>query len=198
MDQELQQQIRSRMQELPADIRSIIQSDDFSQKIHAIGTRHALHIDQIGLLEDEVLLVLLAFSAPEDFIPSLVEQLNIDEATANIISDEVASEILLPVRESMQAFMEARSVKNIRDAASESLDVEQPPHKPLVPSAAPASRLPESRFGGADSVLTAKTITLPQSPEPKQTPQSTPDMGQKPQTQPTRGYSTDPYHEPIE
>ena len=192
MDDDLKKQIQTRMSELPPDILAAIKSADFGNKIHAIGTRHQLHIDQIGRLEDEVLLVMLAFSEAGDFVPNVVEQVHVTEDVANIIADEVSNEILRPIRESMRQFMEARAAQNVRDAllepeASNELESSPLPPEPVAPAAAPAPApvtilsetppptqtpppppvvRPKPEFRMADEALTQQTVTLTPSTTP--------------------------------
>ena len=193
MEQDIQTQIQTRMAELPEDVRAAVQSADFGNKVHTIGTKHQLHIDQIGLLEDEVLLVMLAFSDPEEFVQNLVEQLHVQEDVANIIADEVSNDILLPIRTSIQEFMESRAVRAIRDAARESLH--ELPTTPQTPPVRPVEQI-KPTYEAADAVLAGTTVTVsapvaqPSATSVSQTP-STPEKT-------TRNYTTDPYLEPIE
>ncbi len=199
MDQDLQTQLSLRMAELPPDVRETIQAPEFGEKIRAIGTKHQLHIDQIGAIEDEVLLVLMAFTDPSDFVSNLESQIHVDNALANTLADEIAKEILFPIRESMQMFMEAHQAKSILATANEDFDgplAVQNNQAPLAPQqsslkvSSQQSPLtpPAPAYPGADLVLTEKTVTVPQTPDPQ--------TAAKPPV--TRKYSQDPYHEPVE
>ena len=212
MDDTLIKQIQQRMAELPPDVRDAIQSADFGKKVQAIGAKHQLHIDQIGKLEDEVLLVMLAFSEPGDFVPNVVKQVGVPEDVADIIADEVSNDILRPIRESMRLFMEARTAQLVRSSLTET---EPPPAftpEPLPPAtttpkpvAAPApapvtmlsstpitttppapnvtSIKPELRT--ADTVLSQKTVTPPIQPPKPADVAGTPPLPSPPTTPPS-------------
>ncbi len=219
MDNELQAQLKTRIQELPLDVRQAILSVDFGRKVQAIGARHQLHIDQIGTLEDEVLLVMLAFSEADEFVPNLVEQLHISIDVANLLADEVSHDILTPIRHSMQEFMEERVAKNVHAALTESLSktpsthntsLTKAPHTATIipvmpldhtftaPTYVPRPLMPPTgpSFSAADAMLTGKTLMPPITPMPL-TPFTTASTPPTTPAQPQRDYKTDPYHEPV-
>lgn len=134
MDDELTQQVQKRMAELPPDVHDAIISADFGKKVQAIGAKHQLHIDQVGALGDEVLLVMLAFSDPSEFVPNVVAQLHVSEDVANSIADEVSNEILRPIRESLRTFMEARAAQAIREALHQGISASHPAAESLDPT----------------------------------------------------------------
>jgi len=110
MDQDLAKQIQERFEELPVDVQRAIQSSDLEQKLQRVSTKHKLHIDQAGALGDEVRLVMLGFAAPDDFPQQLVEQLGLTTEQANALAQDVSNEIFVPIRESMQEFIEERAL----------------------------------------------------------------------------------------
>lgn len=172
MEESLEQQVAQRLNELPEDVRRAIESSDLPKHIQAIGSSHQLHIDQLGGLEDEVMLVLLGFEDPGNFTQNLVDHVQVPKDVAQKITDMVATEIFLPVRESMQSFMAARATADAAAAA---------PSAPVpAPNPAPA-------FPAADVALTQKTTTPP-------TPAPVPTQN----TQVPKPYTNDPYHEPIQ
>ena len=199
MDEQLEQQLAQRMTELPADIQSAIQSADLSEKVQAIGKKYQLHIDQIGQLETEIMLVMLGFSEPAELMSNIMNDLNVPEAIANLIATDVSDEIFMPIRESMQKFMEERAAKV--DSSKPAVTPTTIPPNPVVPVSTPTivpaepvpatPKQPEPQFVGADVALTQKTVT---PPVPIALSQS---AAPQPPAQP-KSYSTDPYHEPIE
>lgn len=137
----IDEQIKQRLTELPEDVQQAIHSVDLGEKIGAIGVRHHLHIDQVGGLEDEIMLVMLGFSDPGTFTDHLEEELHIEKEEALAITQEVTEEFFLPIRESMKAFMAAQSAS----------------HTLMAPEAVPAVPMP-----AANTMLTEKTVVTPQ------------------------------------
>ena len=215
------------MSELPPDIQAAIHSADLPTKVQSIGQKYQLHIDQIWQLDDEVMLVMLGFANPNAFVASLMHEMHIPEATAQLIAADVSSELFMPIRESMRHFAEA----NISSDA------------PAVAAAPVVPQKPKLEFPKADVMLTQKTVTPPvmatavaagaaqpvhealvsvpsklqsitappvkpkMPPAPiapvASVPTPTPPLpaapaAPAPAAAPTSGYKTDPYREPIE
>jgi hypothetical protein len=105
----IEQQIATRMAELPEDVRNAINDNDLDNKVRAIGQKFNLHIDQIGALSDEVMLAMLGFAPLEGFAGALATNLSLDPVLAQTITAEVNTSIFLSIRESMKNFAEKRS-----------------------------------------------------------------------------------------
>lgn len=170
MDNSLDEQIKKRLAELPEDVRLAVQASDLGDKINSIGSKHQLHIDQVGVLEDEIMLVMLGFTDPGGFTSRIQQGLHIDQQEAAQLTEEVSEQFFLPLRESMQMFMAAQSASHTLHAAAES-------------PAPPTSTLPK-----AEVMLAEKTATsVPKTPTPPAAGTPTP-----------RAYTKDPYREPPE
>lgn len=165
MDENLQKTLQQRMTELPPDIQEAIRSADFTKKLQSIGQKYLLHIDQLGTLENEVLMVMLGFVNPEDLVSNIVSELKVPLVTANLIATDVSQELFLPIRESMKKF-----------SGLAAQPTAQPIH-PVQPTVAVAS-----------AALQQPTVTPVAAMPPAATDPN----------KPTKQYSTDPYHEPIE
>jgi hypothetical protein len=182
---------------LPAQIQDYIYSEDLNSAVKKIGQRNQLHIDQMGFLQAEIVDVLTGKTRQDDFVPYMMETLEIDRAKADAIAQDVNDKIFLKIRESLQQVHE--------------LTKERPESAPPAMMAVPAVKLLEPT--AADIMLTQKTVTAPvplgqnttpatssiventaqqtsYTPTPVQLPPNTPQ--EKPK------YKTDPYHEPVE
>jgi len=168
MEEALDDKITKRLAELPADVRQAVESVDMGEKIRAIGARHGLHVDQLGALEDEIMLVMLGFADPGVFTERLEAGLHLSAEQAAQVTEEAVEQFFLPIRESMKHFMAAQ-------AASHTLEA---PHTAEEPVAAP-------KMPAAEQMLAEKTVVVPPKPE-------------TPNTAQVRAYTKDPYREPIE
>ncbi|MBC7837009.1 hypothetical protein H7X87_04535 [Acetobacteraceae bacterium] len=184
MEPNLQKQIEARIAELPKDVHDAVLSANLGNQLQIIGTRHQLHIDQVGALEDEVMLVMLGFVEAGTFVEQLQNQLHIPQEKARELAADVSDEVFMPIRESMKQFIENRGISAIQtqtNTAREEPAAIPPPQKP--PEATSSAEMHP-----ADVVLTQKTVSVPPSPIP-----------QKPIEGPTSNiYKTDPYREPVE
>lgn len=180
MEEDIQKQIEARLAELPKDIQEAVLSTDLSSRIQAIGAKYQLHVDQIGILEEEVMMVMLGFSNPATFAEQLVEALQITPDVAGQLAQDIAGAIFLPIRESMQAFI---------DSQPEQEELEKNSDRPQAPDLStleilPPKTLPE--LPKAEVALSQPTaVTTPLAPQP-------------PAPQAPKKYSTDPYREPPE
>ncbi len=118
MDENLQKTLQQRMAELPPEIQAAIQSVDFSKKLQTIGQKYLLHIDQMGTLENEVLLVMLGFVNPDEFVGNVVSEIRVPLATANLLATDVSQELFLPIRESMKKFLLTQNRTPIQPSAT--------------------------------------------------------------------------------
>ncbi len=179
MDIDIQAKIAQRLAELPPDVRHAIESASWEPKIREIGQRHALHIDQMGLLEDETLLVMLGFAGTDEFAPQIAEQLHIPPEKAQVLAAEVNTEIFLPIRESMKRFMEARH--SAQPTVTPDVSTPQPPETtPIQPSAVEKVEKPVDMH--AETILTQPTASVAPAPKPQEKPI----------------IKVDPYREPAE
>jgi hypothetical protein len=187
MDTQLEIQIKERFAQLPEDIKNAIQSNALEENLQHIGEMHRLHIDQMGILGDEVRLVMLGFADPNEFAATLTAQAQIPAEQAEKLASEIADRIFTPIRESMQKFMEEREAdeeaKTIATLANTPMKIEKiglpeviapeniTAKKPLLPM--------------AETMLSQSTSTIQARPMPQTNAQPRP-------------YKTDPYLEPTE
>lgn len=184
MDTVPQQAIQQRFGELPEDVKKAVQSAEVQKSIQSIGAAKGLHIDQMGALEDETLMVMLGFVEPAQFPARLVENLHISKETAQGIVDDLSQQVFQPIRESMRAFMESKETK-----------VPMPDTRPPAAASVPTPTLhPVDAVLAQPVVAVAKTLDVGIAPATK-TPASSGSAA--PQAPVAKQYAADPYQEPI-
>lgn len=152
MEGNVQKQIEDRLAELPDDVQEAIASANFDEQIQDIATKHQLHIDQASTLGDEILLVMLGFSNPAAFATTLADKLNITPQIAEAITEEATNQLFMPIRQSMQTFLEKKAqIPPASTAGSTTLP--------------PPPQLPE--LHAAEGMLQTPTITIPPTPAQK-------------------------------
>jgi hypothetical protein len=196
MDLDLQQQVQQRLAELPQDVRDAVQSAEVAQKIQTIGKRGNLHVDQMGKLEDEVYLVMLGFADPGEFAESLAGELSLAPAQSVAIATDVANEIFMPIRASMQSWAEDHTAqedaKLVADALSGPPAAAVPASTPAAPKPAPAAPtgLHDAASPIAPNIVAAEVILSPKLGAPAAPKPIEPGKPQQ--------YKADPYREPVE
>ena len=195
MDQDLTKKIQTRLEELPADIQKAVQSADVDKKIQEIGAKNALHLDQIGNLGDETYMVMLGFTDPAEFAENIAKELNVPKEKAEAIAKDIGTALFIPIRESMQQFMEERALHEAILEEGKAPAVQTLPTapiaitKPLIP---PVPVTKPTQPHPADLMLTQKTVTVaPAAPTNPTSPEAS--KGAAPQP-----YKADPYREPTE
>lgn len=183
MDKETQK----RFDMLPEDIKKAITSSEVPAKLSAIGTKHGLHVDQLGALEEETARVMLGMVHPNEFVDRIENHLDISTDEAIAITKDVNVDIFLSIRDSLMGLHE----KEISEAAVEKElvkeDVLKEIENPTSVRSAQNHNLPvEQREAGAISFIHQKMTQATSQPEQKVIVKERP-----------KSYSSDPYREPI-
>lgn len=97
-----QEQIEERFNALPVSVQEALASAKTGERLRRIGTRHDLHIDQLGILNNITGFVILGFLERSEYLPTLIEELNISRESAGAILEDVNTEILAPIRTSLE------------------------------------------------------------------------------------------------
>jgi hypothetical protein len=200
MEQESKTIIEDRVKKLPPEVRDVLASDELHKKIVGIGEKHHLHIDQIGVLEDEVVLVMMGLANPGDLAEELTKQSSLELPKAEEVVADVSQEIFLPIREAMKKFAESNVAEKsvvMPSAASVTNTAPTPtPIPPILATPAPAPTTPvpaikPAEIHAADLMLSEPTMSMPPKPA-LTTPAS---KVEAPNPAP---YKADPYREPPE
>jgi hypothetical protein len=206
------EEIQKKLDSLPQDIKNFLYSLDFDVLIQQISAKNRLHIDQMAMLAAETNEVMTGFAEPKDFIPNLMQTLQIDQPKAEALARDVNDQIFVKIRESMRKVYEQSKVPPPPPPKPPAPPAPPPPPAPPkppapppppppklsvppVPSAALAKEGPKlPALTQADVALTQKTVSPP--PPPKATQDTTPP--QKPEPPKPGAYKADPYREPPE
>jgi len=109
---------------LPQNLQQMILSTDTAETVQAIGQKYHLHVDKMGVLDNEVGAVLVGETRPENFTSRLKEKLGLDQTTVQAITHEVNERIFLPLRETLKNSSLAPAVNPIPAANSTSSTAE--------------------------------------------------------------------------
>lgn len=204
---QVEEQIKQRIAELPQDIQDAVLSADFEKKIQALGTSYKLHIDQIQIFGDLVMLMMLGFMGEDDFRRELSAQLQLNPENVEKVMADTNAQIFLPIRESMKNFaakaavgeadapatqVPAPETNKILMTAPPVLPATTPASEPAAKPAAPAAINP------ADIMLKQNTVTTtPSAPAPATTTPASATPTAKTEPPKPEDYKADPYREPT-
>jgi hypothetical protein len=180
MEQEISMALREQMEKLPPEVQRAVTSPDLRKKIKEIGDRNKLHIDQIGLLEDETVLVMIGLEEPADFTDNIASHVRMEKEVAQRVSGEVSEKVFIPIRDAMKKFMSEEpkivgSQEGI-DSSTSTTTLASAPSTSKLPPLEPRSSTPQAIPNTTFPPTPPTPHPLPPAPqiEKSVTPSSTP------------------------
>ena len=100
------EQLKERYLNLPEELKEAMASDEFLDSIINVGNKYKLHIDQRGVLANEIGLVFLGVVDMEQLLTDIQEKLNISLDEAGEIVKDINTMIFFPIRKLLQQISE--------------------------------------------------------------------------------------------
>jgi len=149
------EQIENQYQTLPNEIKEAMLKIETADIVRTIGNKYALHVDQVGELADEIGLVMLGLTRPNEFVTHIIARIGVDHIVAEAIAKEVNEQIFLKIRESLQELPGDSAVTKLNG------DVEPIPASPPPPETLPTD-LPnrDEIIDGIENPKTTKEDTV--------------------------------------
>ncbi|MCI0542774.1 hypothetical protein L0Y69_03435 [bacterium] len=94
-------QLSEMFRKLPPDVREAHGSIEYEKEMEAIENKFHLHIDQAGALSNEVFLLMLGLTHPEEFTGKVQRSVSVPSETAKQIAEEINMKIFKPIRSSL-------------------------------------------------------------------------------------------------
>lgn len=105
MDDSIKTIFKEQFQKLPPELRKAVTANDLRTKLTALTLKYRLHIDKAGILENEVVLVLMGMEDPEAFVTNVRRELGVSDEDARSLARDVNDQIFHPIRESLETFI---------------------------------------------------------------------------------------------
>lgn len=102
MDLEFKKKIEERMKELPKSLAEAIEKSGWEKAVFDIGRKHSLHVDDIGNIQNELILVLTGLVHPDEFRSVVINEIGIKEEKADAIIEEINVAINDRIRERLK------------------------------------------------------------------------------------------------
>jgi len=122
------EEIQSRFESLPEDLKWAIMATNIDEKLTEIGKNHGLNIDELGQLSLETHMVVLNYTSTDKFEESLKMRLDLpDEKNHNIVL-EINEKILKDIKEHLISLSETKEEENeiVPKLDEEKVVVEEP------------------------------------------------------------------------
>ena len=149
----LEESVKEVMQSLPPVVRDYLKGGKYMPVVKELMTKYDLHIDQAGVLEREIMLLLLGVQAPEAFVKTLGEEAKLDPRAVKSLVEDVNAKIFAPLRE--------REEKEEKSRAPSAPDTAPTPARAAaqtIPKTALAPGAPMSRFGAVRPLDASKLL----------------------------------------
>ncbi|MHB8860202.1 MAG: hypothetical protein ACYC48_00500 [Minisyncoccota bacterium] len=130
----LEESLRQVMQTLPPVIRAYIAQGKYTTVARSLMAKYSLRIDQGGVLEKEIMLLLMGIDNPAEFTQALAEEAKLDQPVIDNITQDVNDQIFVPLREE-----EEKGTSGVLTPQAGK------PTSPALPQAQPAIAKAESR-----------------------------------------------------
>ena len=151
-DQHIQEVLRERFIALPKVVQDAITSADIEKHLRELANVHKLHLDQWAALENEVMLAILGIQRMEDLEKHLKTEVNLDDATAHALAEDISRIVFAPVRQELERSLDhpaavAATTTGVEDMRSKMLAAQSVPSTspttvPLVPAVPVVSATP--------------------------------------------------------
>jgi hypothetical protein len=129
-----EESLKQVMVSLPPFIREYLSEGKYTPVAQGLMAKYKLRIDQGGVLERELMLLLMGIESPDDFVKALLEEAGLEQGTVNSIVTDVNTQIFVPLRK------EEESLSKQASAQPEAKPVSVP--KPVMPAPAHIAPLP--------------------------------------------------------
>lgn len=93
MDLEFKRKIEERMREIPAPLAEAIRNSGWENIVFEIGRRYSLHVDDIGEIQNELILVLTGITHPDEFRSILINEIGIPSDKTDLIINDINEKI---------------------------------------------------------------------------------------------------------
>jgi len=125
-------ELYEKYENLPDDVQEAFLSINTYNTIKKIVDKYKLHIDQSGMLSEEIGFVMLGVTRPEDFLSNIQQKLGTTIEVAGEIVKDINVEIFFPIR---------ASLKEINNGGVATYRTE---HVPLVENFSPAGQVDQN------------------------------------------------------
>lgn len=163
----LEESVKQVMQTLPPVIRTYLAQGKYTTVAKSLMTKYALRLDQGGVLEREIMLLLMGIENPDEFTQALTTEASLNQQTVSGIVQDVNAQIFVPLRQEMMRAAEGaqQPPKPVESSSRPQGSVPFTPPRPTntpTPTATPAPGATEPpRFFHLDNRLPPRPAQVP-------------------------------------
>lgn len=197
----IQNTIQERMSQLPQSVRSAISHINYQTQVASLMHKYGLRVDQAGIIDTEIMLVLLGLEHPDSLAQNLVREGHIQKETAEAIMRDINENIFKQIRhELVELYSKEQILSKILNG--DSVEAEKKPQQstPTRPATAPQNTQPQQpaaqRPHGVEHTMPGDIAKTKLEQSFRMPPQNTTvNLGNQTKQAPASG--ADPYREPT-
>jgi hypothetical protein len=180
--------VAERMAQLPKIVQDAIRSADVEKHLRLLADGHKLHLDQWGILENEVMLTLMGFQEIRDLQSNIEKEVGVSTEIAAELASDISKTVFEPIRQELERQLEKP------DAAAAKVSPEEKARQQILANG-------ESAPGSAAPIPPTQPINTPATPPtPPQTEkavrtQISPSYAAKESSTERKEVAGDPYRE---
>lgn len=95
----LDESVKQVMQTLPPVVRAYLSQGKYTLVAKSLMAKYGLRIDQGGVLEREIMLLLMGIESPTEFMQALAEEARLEQKVITGIVQDINAQIFVPLRE---------------------------------------------------------------------------------------------------
>jgi hypothetical protein len=207
-----EESVKQVMKTLPPPIRDYLARGGYSTVVKNLMFKYQLRIDQGGVLEREIMLLLMGIDNPDEFTQALIEEAKLDQKAVNGIVQDVNDQIFVPLQEEMRKgeVHSPEPARPIIPPARSQVAASSEPLRHIInkiprPIVTPRPIVSDEKLledHEEPHIEFAQTPIVPPVPpaapiSPPPWPTTPPPPPQRPDA-PIKPYSSDPYREPLD
>lgn len=94
----LEESMKQVLETLPPTVRAYLTGGKYTPVAKSLMAKYNLRVDQSGVLEREIMLLLMGVETPDEFMQALLDEARLDQKTVNGIAQDVNTQIFVPLR----------------------------------------------------------------------------------------------------
>ena len=97
-----EESVRRMLKTVPQPIRTAVEKGTYTTLAKELAAKHSLHVDQGGVLEREILLLLLGLENADEFAQTLTTDIGLPQKTVTSVIQDLNTRLFVPLREEMR------------------------------------------------------------------------------------------------
>ncbi len=158
----LDESVKQVMQTLPPVIRTYLAQGKYTVVAKTLMAKYGLRVDQAGVLEREIMLLLMGIENPDEFIQALVEEAKLDKKIVDGSVQDVNTQIFIPLRQEEMKSEQMKKETPVSAPASSPVSI---PPVSVPPTSTSSAAGNESHFHLENKIpLPPTSASVPMSP----------------------------------